>query len=162
MFSQLLLLNNLPITTISQLPSFNKIVVQHTSRVILASAESLVVPATLLQLITGQKPTKLLAKKSVATWNVRQGDLVGVKVTLRNSSLVSFLQYLSFYNIFDITNFTLKLSEDHHFPYVHAFHTAYGPLFFLVHFDIRGIGSDLLLIQHGFKLKGTTSYEKNI
>lgn len=41
--------------------------------------------------ITGQKPTIRQAKKSIASFKIRQGDEVGVMVTLRGSRMYSFL-----------------------------------------------------------------------
>jgi large subunit ribosomal protein L5 len=47
-----------------------------------------------LALITGQKPSEQLAKKSIATFKVRQGQLSGYKVTLRNKSAIDFVDKL--------------------------------------------------------------------
>jgi large subunit ribosomal protein L5 len=44
--------------------------------------------------ITGQKPTLRLAKKSVASFKVRQGDPIGVAVTLRGARMQHFLDKL--------------------------------------------------------------------
>ena len=44
--------------------------------------------------ITGQKPSEKGAKKSVATFKVRQGDPVGYQVTLRGERMVNFLEKL--------------------------------------------------------------------
>ncbi len=44
--------------------------------------------------ITGQKPAKRGAKKSIATFKIRQGDPVGVTVTLRGDRMYSFLEKL--------------------------------------------------------------------
>lgn len=41
--------------------------------------------------ITGQKPSTCPAKKSVASFKVRQGDVVGYQVTLRGDRMFSFL-----------------------------------------------------------------------
>ena len=47
-----------------------------------------------LMLITGQKPVKRLAKKSIASFKVRQGDLAGYSVTLRGRRMYDFLDRL--------------------------------------------------------------------
>lgn len=44
--------------------------------------------------ITGQKPTKKGAKKSIASFKVRQGDPIGVVVTLRGARMYAFLEKL--------------------------------------------------------------------
>lgn len=44
--------------------------------------------------ITGQKPVSRGAKKSIASFKLRQGDLVGYMVTLRGERMYSFLNKL--------------------------------------------------------------------
>jgi large subunit ribosomal protein L5 len=44
--------------------------------------------------ITGQKPALRSAKKSIASFKIRQGDPVGVMVTLRGARMYSFLDKL--------------------------------------------------------------------
>jgi large subunit ribosomal protein L5 len=44
--------------------------------------------------ITGQKPTKRGAKKSVAAFKIRQGDIIGYQVTLRGQKMYDFLDRL--------------------------------------------------------------------
>lgn len=44
--------------------------------------------------ITGQKPTVRQAKQSIASFKIRQGDPVGVAVTLRGPQMYSFLDKL--------------------------------------------------------------------
>ena len=45
--------------------------------------------------ITGQKPATKSAKKSIASFKVRQGDPVGVMVTLRGARMYGFLDKLT-------------------------------------------------------------------
>lgn len=47
-----------------------------------------------LSKITGQKPATRGAKKSIASFKVRQGDQIGVMVTLRGARMYSFLDKL--------------------------------------------------------------------
>lgn len=49
--------------------------------------------ATLVQ-ITGQKPVPTLAKKSISNFKIRQGQVIGLKVTLRGERMHSFLEKL--------------------------------------------------------------------
>ena len=50
--------------------------------------------STRLAKITGQKPTLKGAKKSIASFKVRQGDPIGVVVTLRGKRMFAFLEKL--------------------------------------------------------------------
>ncbi len=52
-----------------------------------------VVEATLKR-ITGQKPVKIGAKKSISNFKVRAGQVVGMKVTLRGDRMYDFLDKL--------------------------------------------------------------------
>lgn len=47
-----------------------------------------------VSLITGQKPAIAKAKKSIAGFKVRQGQIVGLKVTLRRRRMFDFLERL--------------------------------------------------------------------
>ncbi len=47
-----------------------------------------------LSKITGQKPTLRSAKKSVASFKLREGDPIGVSVTLRGARMMHFLDKL--------------------------------------------------------------------
>lgn len=52
-----------------------------------------VVEAT-LQRITGQKPVKIASKKSISNFKIREGQVVGMKVTLRGPRMYDFLDKL--------------------------------------------------------------------
>lgn len=45
-----------------------------------------------LSRITGQKPIKTLAKKSISNFKVRKGLIVGMKVTLRGKRMLDFIE----------------------------------------------------------------------
>lgn len=47
-----------------------------------------------LMMISGQKPVATKARKSVATFKIRQGQLIGCKVTLRQRRMYEFLDRL--------------------------------------------------------------------
>ena len=47
-----------------------------------------------LTLITGQKPVATKAKKSIATYKLREGQIIGVMVTLRKRRMYEFLERL--------------------------------------------------------------------
>ena len=80
--------------------------------------------------ITGQKPVFTKAKKSISNFKLREGQIVGIKVTLRNKKMYDFIQKLvnvalpkikDFRGIstrsFDGQgNYTLGIKEDSIFP----------------------------------------------
>jgi len=45
-----------------------------------------------METITGQKPTTTVAKKSIANFKLRKGQVIGAKVTLRGQRMYEFLQ----------------------------------------------------------------------
>ncbi len=47
-----------------------------------------------LALITGQKPSPRPAKKSIASFKLREGDIIGYQVTLRGERMIHFLDKL--------------------------------------------------------------------
>lgn len=83
-----------------------------------------------LQKITGQKPAARVAKKSIATFKVREGDLSGYQVTLRGPRMVDFLDRLinvsiprtkdfrgiSRNGVDEMGNYTLGIKEHTIFP----------------------------------------------
>lgn len=44
--------------------------------------------------ITGQKPVETFAKKSIATFKLREGNMIGLKVTLRGDKMYEFVDRL--------------------------------------------------------------------
>ena len=78
-----------------QVPALEKIVV-NMGLGKLAVADSKVVDAAVNELaaITGQKPVVTKAKKSIATYKLREGQPIGVKVTLRKDNMYEFLDRL--------------------------------------------------------------------
>ncbi len=77
-----------------QVPRLDKIVVN--MGVGEATAESKLVAAAArdLTFITGQKPIVIAAKRSIATFKLRQGMSIGCKVTLRRDRMYEFLDRL--------------------------------------------------------------------
>lgn len=83
-----------------------------------------------LMKITGQKPALRSAKKSIASFKLRQGDPIGVMVTLRGARMYSFLDKLlnvalprtkdfrgiSQTTVDNIGNMTLSVKEHTIFP----------------------------------------------
>jgi large subunit ribosomal protein L5 len=80
--------------------------------------------------ITGQKAAPRSAKKSIATFKVRQGDIVGYQITLRGPKMHAFLDRLlnasiprtkdfrglSRFSVDEMGNYTLAVKEHTIFP----------------------------------------------
>jgi large subunit ribosomal protein L5 len=79
---------------IMQLPAFQKIVVNTTSKIYVTDKKYMIPALTALEMITGQKLIINQAKRSIATFKIRKGQAIGCKVTLRNPILYSFLYKL--------------------------------------------------------------------
>jgi large subunit ribosomal protein L5 len=65
--------------------------------------------------ITGQRPSKTKAKKSISNFKIRQGMVVGLRVTLRGPRMWDFLDKLlnvTFPRIRDFRGITSKLVDD--------------------------------------------------
>jgi large subunit ribosomal protein L5 len=60
---------------------------------------------TAIELITNQKPVFYTAKKSIAAFKLRQGSLIGCKVSLRKKYMFDFLELLIFLVLPKIPNF---------------------------------------------------------
>lgn len=80
--------------SIMQVPKLDKIVVNigvgeasHDSKFIEAASKD-------LEVITGQKPIITKAKKSIAGFKLREGQPIGVKVTLRGEAMYNFMEKL--------------------------------------------------------------------
>lgn len=85
---------NIPGRNIFSLPRLKKVVINYRVDDARESAESLAAAEKELVAITGQKPRICRAKKSVASFKVRQGDPLALKVTLRGERMESFLDKL--------------------------------------------------------------------
>jgi large subunit ribosomal protein L5 len=81
-------------STIFQLPSFKKITINTSSKLFLIDKKYIVPSILGLEMITGQKPKLTYAKKSIASFKIRENQLLGYKVTLRGPSLYLFLDLL--------------------------------------------------------------------
>lgn len=81
-------------TSKMQVPKLEKIVVNigcgdaaHDEKYIEAATRE-------LALITGQKPVTTKAKKSIAGFKIREGNVIGTKVTLRGDKMYTFMEKL--------------------------------------------------------------------
>ena len=81
-------------TTPMQVPAIKKIVVSMGVGEALANKKLLDAAVTDITAITGQRAVKTKAKKSIANFKLRQGNEVGVMVTLRGAQMYEFLDRL--------------------------------------------------------------------
>ena len=88
------LMNEFEYSSIMQVPRITKIVINVGLGEALDNAKALEFASNDIMMITGQKPVITKAKKSVASFKLREGRSIGVKVTLRGEKMWSFLTRL--------------------------------------------------------------------
>ena len=76
---------------VMQLPKLEKVIINMGVGEAVGNPKALDAAVSDLTLIAGQKPIVTRAKKSIATWKIRQGMPIGAKVTLRGSRMYQFL-----------------------------------------------------------------------
>jgi large subunit ribosomal protein L5 len=84
----------LGVKNVNAVPVLSKIVVNMGVKDALADKKNIEIAAVALAQITGQKPRVMKAKKSIASFKLRAGDQVGLKVTLRGKRMYDFYQKL--------------------------------------------------------------------
>ena len=85
---------SLGVTNIMQVPKITKITVNMGVGEAVADKKIMDNAVADLTKITGQKPLVTRARKSVATFKVRDGQAIGAKVTLRGARMYEFLDRL--------------------------------------------------------------------
>ena len=88
------LLNEFKYKNIHQIPQITKIVLSMGVGEAVADSKVINHAVNDLTLISGQKPIITKAKKSIAAFKLREGMLIGCKVTLRKKYLYDFLERL--------------------------------------------------------------------
>ena len=88
------LFKELGYTSVMQIPEIKKIVVSMGVGDALSNKKLLDAAVTDITAITGQKAVKTKAKKSIANFKLRQGNEIGVMVTLRGAKMYEFLDRL--------------------------------------------------------------------
>lgn len=81
-------------SSVMEVPSIDKIVVNMGIGDAVQNAKVLDTAVEELSAITGQKPIITKAKKSIATFRLREGMPIGAKVTLRGERMYEFLDKL--------------------------------------------------------------------
>ncbi len=80
--------------SVMQVPQLEKVVLNIGLGEALTNAKAIDFATGDLALITGQKPVVTKAKKSVATFKLREGNPIGARVTLRGKQMFHFLERL--------------------------------------------------------------------
>jgi len=78
--------------SVMQVPKVTKIVINVGASKSLSDTSYLDIMDKTLMRITGQKPVRVKAKKSISNFKIRQGQIVGVRVTLRGGKMWDFLE----------------------------------------------------------------------
>lgn len=77
-----------------QAPKLTKIVLNVGSKEAVADSKIIQVLMESLKKVSGQMPVRTLARKSIASFKLRAGMPIGVKVTLRRAAMYDFLDKL--------------------------------------------------------------------
>src|SRR3990170_1210207 len=78
-------------TNVNQIPTLEKIVINCGVGEAIKNAKILDTVVSELGIITGQRPVKKKAKKSIANFGLREGQEIGAAVTLRGARMWEFL-----------------------------------------------------------------------
>lgn len=88
------LMSKFSYSSVMQVPKIEKIVINIGVGDAVGNSKLLDESVAELELITGQKPIITKAKKSIATFKLREGMPIGTKVTLRGEKMYNFLDKL--------------------------------------------------------------------
>lgn len=77
-----------------QIPRLQKVVVNIGLGPGLKDPKFVEAAASTMRRITGQKPVETQSKQSISNFKIRQGQVIGLKATLRGERMFSFLQKL--------------------------------------------------------------------
>lgn len=75
---------------IMELPKLNKIVFNISSNIFVQDKKYIIPALLALESITGQKIKSTQAKKSIASFKIREGQVLGCKITLRTQNMYNF------------------------------------------------------------------------
>jgi len=86
--------DELQLHNINQAPKLEKVVINIGLGKAKDEKRLLEVAANTLQKITGQKPIETISKKSIASFKLREGSKIGLKLTLRGDRMYEFVDRL--------------------------------------------------------------------
>lgn len=81
----------LALSNVHEVPRIEKVVVNAGLGQAKDDKKVLEIASNTISKITGQKPVSTIAKKSIATFKLREGSKIGLKVTLRGARMYEFL-----------------------------------------------------------------------
>lgn len=113
------------------------------------------IATSILERISGQKPVKNKARKAISNFKVREGMVVGTKVTLRGQMMYDFLERLiniTLPRIRDFYGLDLKKGFDNHGNYTIGFKE---------HIVFPEISMDDVEKTHGLELTVVTNAKNN-
>jgi|SRR3989344_6742253 len=85
----------LGLANVMAVPTLSKVVLNIGVKDALSDKKNIERSVAILSEITGQKPKVTKAKKSIASFKLRQGDQIGVMVTLRGKRMMDFFEKLT-------------------------------------------------------------------
>jgi len=85
---------DLNLSNIMQVPKLSKIVVNVGVKDAVGDSKAIALVSEVIGKITGQRPVRTIARKSIASFKIREGMPLGVKVTLRKKRMYEFLDRL--------------------------------------------------------------------
>lgn len=88
------LMSELNLENVNQVPKLSKIVLNIGIGRAKDDKKYIEVATNTLRKITGQQPIQTIAKKSIASFKLREGNVIGLKVTLRGDKMYEFLDRL--------------------------------------------------------------------
>ena len=86
--------DELKLDNVNQVPRLEKIVVNVGLGKAKDDKKVIEVAANTLRKITGQQPIETIARKSIASFKLREGNKIGLKVTLRGDRMYEFMDRL--------------------------------------------------------------------
>ncbi|MBU2512442.1 50S ribosomal protein L5 [bacterium] len=89
-----ILKKELKIKNVHQIPKVEKVIINVGAGEAIQNVKCLEVIQDYIKDIAGQKPVVRKAKKSIASFKLREGQPIGVKVTLRRGMMYDFLERL--------------------------------------------------------------------
>ncbi len=86
--------DELKLKNMMEVPAISKIVINVGVKEAVSDSKAVALVKEIVDQVTGQSSTKTLARKSIATFKLRQGVAIGVMVTLRRTQMYHFLDKL--------------------------------------------------------------------
>lgn len=99
------LMKELGLSNIMEVPKIEKIVLNIGAKEAVSDSKFLKVATDVLEKISGQRPVRTVAKKSIASFKIREGMPIGAKVTLRKERMEHFLDKLITINLAKVRDF---------------------------------------------------------